>query len=205
MLKRRCWVCNTPLSTARPEAAQATHRPSGTYRCNAALGVHCRQGGGRRGGVSERVEVQHSQHFPPCTTHVGSCASQQGRVLPAWGGGLCWLLATPARSMPPHLPGPLPACRLSESTPRVLVGNPALHRVSLGMDLTSLSSGLSTEPPHSGNLLEVCLLSRQHSGERARDSESGSRSPSHSRVLEELEGAAELRRLAKLTLSLSNV
>lgn len=70
------------------------------------------------------------------------------------------------------------------------MGNPALHRVSLGTDPTSLSSGLSTEPPHSGNLLEVCLLSRQHSWERALDSESASRGPSPGRVPEELEGPA---------------
>lgn len=85
------------------------------------------------------------------------------------GAMLASCCASPIYAAPPqhHLPGPLPACPLSKSTPRVFVGNPALHRVSLGMDPTSLSSGLSTEPPHSGNLLEVCLLSQQHSRKKS--------------------------------------
>lgn len=122
------------------------------------------------------------------------------------GAMLASCCASPIYAAPPqhHLPGPLPACPLSKSTPRVFVGNPALHRVSLGMDPTSLSSGLSTEPPHSGNLLEVCLLSQQHSRKRALDSESGSPGPSPGRVLEELEGPAELRGPLS-SLSLCNV
>lgn len=120
------------------------------------------------------------------------------------GAMLASCCASPIYAAPPqhHLPGPLPACPLSKSTPRVFVGNPALHRVSLGMDPTSLSSGLSTEPPHSGNLLEVCLLSQQHSQKRALDSESGSPGPSPGQVLEELEGPAELRGPAQLALPL---